>query len=409
MLTSCAVLSFLRKQACCFLHVYSWHMTSWRSATHCNTLQHTATHYTCHTEKSCSVLQVECRHALGINCSVLYQHHGLWPAIQRVSKTVYCSLYEAMHAHAYLPFCTISAHGNQFVFGMLFLCLLFRVLFVCLLFRMLSVCLWHDYYLSQRNRQSHRQRAIIRCLRVCCSVCCSLCGSVCCSGCCSMCCSVLPTKPSSTLHHQSAILSTNSTQLDIFRSRVSRLISETHCYTLQHGATHIATHCNTLPHAAAQCNTNETQCNTRQCIATNCNTLKRTATQCNTHCNTLHHTATQCNTMPHNATYYNTLQHAATHCNTRYNKLQHTATNSHAATHCNTHCNALQHTATHCNTLQRNTTYYNTKQHTATHCNTLHHIATHTNTLQHTATHTATHCNALQHTVLVLRRLGVAP
>jgi len=54
-----------------------------------------------------------------------------------------------------------------------------------------------------------------------------------------------------------------------------------HCNTLQHTATHCNTHCNTLQYTATQ-----TNWNTLHRTATRCNTLQHTAT----HCNTLHHT-----------------------------------------------------------------------------------------------------------------------
>jgi len=104
-----------------------------------------------------------------------------------------------------------------------------------------------------------------------------------------------------------------------------------------------------------------------------------------THCNTLQHTATHCNTLQNAATHLHQrkLNSGGLFCKQKQKKIFSKVSSLLTAIHCNTlhhtvtHCNALQHTATHCNALQC----------TATHCNTLQRTATHCNTRQHTATH----------------------
>jgi len=128
----------------------------------------------------------------------------------------------------------------------------------------------------------------------------------------------------------------------------------THCNTLQRTATHcnalqhITTHCNTLQHTAIHYNTLQqhtaTHYNTLQHTTLPCNTLQHTATHRDTH----QRVATHCNTLQRTARYYNepwckkgsqiwglpVSVLAASPWELRpvtlnYSKLQHTGTNCH--------------------------------------------------------------------------------
>jgi len=70
-------------------------------------------------------------------------------------------------------------------------------------------------------------------------------------------------------------------------------------------------HCNTLRTCTA------THCSVLQCVKRPlCLTLLAPKIVTATHCNTLQHTATHCSTLQHTATHCSTLQYTASHCNT---------------------------------------------------------------------------------------------
>jgi len=113
-----------------------------------------------------------------------------------------------------------------------------------------------------------------------------------------------------------------------------------------------ATHCNTLQHPATPCNTKIPLRHACCCY------LQHTAT----HCNTLQQTATHCNTLQHTAIHWNTLQHTATHY---YLWETHVVVIKGIQNHkewlpiWHDPVYLLWHTVTQCDTVQRAATHYN--------------------------------------------------
>jgi len=80
-----------------------------------------------------------------------------------------------------------------------------------------------------------------------------------------------------------------------------------------------ATHCNTLQHTATHleklCSRGNADVALQVHIQKNSRSLLNSPYTClSTHCNTLQHTATHCNTLQHTATHCTTLHHIAPHC-----------------------------------------------------------------------------------------------
>jgi len=159
----------------------------------------------------------------------------------------------------------------------------------------------------------------------------------------------------------------------------------THCYALQHTATHCNIVCETSKISVSQREIGYAYCciffTTSAGQAGKCGELSKIIQSTCSHLSA----CLLASTHVRRVMYDNTLQHTATHCNTasycnalhysaprrrRGAVLQHTATHCNALQHCNTatyyitllqesgealYCNTLQCTATHCNTLQRTT------------------------------------------------------